>query len=202
MFELKKLPYNYDALEPFFDEKTMRIHHGKHHQGYVDKLNKTLEGVPEFYEQSVEEILSNLKNVPKEIHQKVINFGGGVANHNLFWETLKKNDGAKPSEELANAINNSFGSFESFKEKFSDTANTLFGSGWVWLVVSNDKLEIIGLPNQDSPLSVGKKPILTLDVWEHAYYIKYFNRRDEYVKNFWNVVNWERVSELYSGSLQ
>ena len=196
MFELPDLPYSFDALEPYIDSKTMEIHHGKHHATYVKKLNEALEGT-KFLNKNIKEILKNIDDVPKDKKQAVINNGGGHANHTLFWEIMS-GDGGEPSEELAEAINEKFGSFEEFKEKFSNTAIARFGSGWTWLVINKDgDLEIISTPNQDSPLMNNKTPILGLDVWEHAYYLKYQNRRLDYIKAWWNVVNWEQVNENY-----
>ena len=196
MFELPDLPYSFDALEPYIDSKTMEIHHGKHHATYVKKLNEALEGT-KFLNKNIKEILKNIDDVPKDKKQAVINNGGGHANHTLFWEIML-GDGEEPSEELVETINEKFGSFEEFKEKFSNAAIARFGSGWAWLVINEDgDLEIISTPNQDSPLMNNKTPILGLDVWEHAYYLKYQNRRLDYIKAWWNVVNWEQVNENY-----
>ena len=195
-FELPSLPYDYDALEPSIDKQTMEIHHTKHHGGYVAKLNAAIEGT-ELADKSIEDIL---KNVSKH-SAAVRNNGGGHYNHSLFWTIMKKNGGGNPSGDLANAINSSFGSFDQFKKQFSDAAGTRFGSGWAWLISSNGKLEITSTPNQDNPLmDVAEKkgtPILGLDVWEHAYYLKYQNRRPEYIQNWWNVINWDAVAERY-----
>ena len=195
-FELPSLPYDYDALEPSIDKQTMEIHHTKHHGGYVAKLNAAIEGT-ELADKSIEDIL---KNVSKH-SAAVRNNGGGHYNHSLFWTIMKKNGGGNPSGDLANAINSSFGSFDQFKKQFSDAAGTRFGSGWAWLISSNGKLEITSTPNQDNPLmDVAEKkgtPILGLDVWEHAYYLKYQNRRPEYIQNWWNVINWDAVAEKY-----
>lgn len=196
-YELPPLPYPANALEPYIDEQTMNIHHGKHHQTYVTNLNKALEGHEELAKKSVEELISNLDAVPENIRTAVRNNGGGHANHSLFWTIMSPNGGGEPTGELAEAINNAFGSFEAFKEQFSNAAATRFGSGWAWLVVSNGKLEVMSTPNQDSPLMEGKTPILGLDVWEHAYYLKYQNRRPEYIAAFWNVVNWDEVTRRY-----
>lgn len=196
-YELPPLPYPANALEPYIDEQTMNIHHGKHHQTYVTNLNKALEGHDELAKKSVEELISNLDAVPENIRTAVRNNGGGHANHSLFWTIMSPNGGGEPTGELAEAINNAFGSFEAFKEQFSNAAATRFGSGWAWLVVSNGKLEVMSTPNQDSPLMEGKTPILGLDVWEHAYYLKYQNRRPEYIAAFWNVVNWDEVARRY-----
>jgi Fe-Mn family superoxide dismutase len=195
MHKLPSLPYKYDALEPFIDAKTMEIHHGKHHQTYVDKLNAALEGQTTLQGKKVEELLMNLNSVPEKIRQAVINHGGGHFNHSFFWPMLKK--GTKYKGDAAKAIDKTFGSFDKFKEAFTASATTLFGSGWAWLVLSNGKLEIIQTKNQDSPISLGKKPVLGLDVWEHAYYLKYQNRRAEYIEAFFNVINWDRVNENF-----
>jgi len=194
---LPDLPYEYDALEPSIDEQTMRIHHDKHHAGYVVKLKVALEKHPDFLGKDVEEILRDINNVPEDIRQSVINNGGGHFNHSLFWEILSPEQ-KQFGGEVATAINDTFGGFDEFKEKFNKVAATRFGSGWAWLVVSENKeLEVLSTANQDSPLMQGKTPILGLDVWEHAYYLKYQNKRPEYVEAFWNVVNWDRVNELF-----
>jgi Fe-Mn family superoxide dismutase len=199
-FELPKLPYAYDALEPHIDAKTMEIHHTKHHNTYVTKLNDALKGNEELLSKSVEEVISNLDAVPENVRTAVRNNGGGHANHSLFWTILSPNGGGQPSGELADAINQKFGSFEKFKEEFSAAAAGRFGSGWAWLVVNNGQLEVTSTPNQDSPLMEGKTPILGLDVWEHAYYLKYQNRRPDYIQAFWNVVNWDEVAKRYSAA--
>ncbi|MDQ0161333.1 superoxide dismutase [Aeribacillus alveayuensis] len=197
-FELPKLPYDYDALEPHIDKETMNIHHTKHHNTYVNNLNAALEGNEELLSKSVEEVIANLDAVPEEKRTAVRNNGGGHANHSLFWTILSPNGGGEPSGELLEAINKKFGSFESFKAEFEKAAATRFGSGWAWLVVNNGELEVMSTPNQDSPLMEGKTPILGLDVWEHAYYLKYQNRRPEYISAFWNVVNWREVEKRYN----
>lgn len=199
-FELPALPYDYDALEPHFDKETMNIHHTKHHNGYVNNLNAALEGNNELFGKSVEDILKNLEVVPEEKRTAVRNNGGGHANHTLFWTILSPNGGGEPTGELAEAINSKFGDFASFKDEFSKAAATRFGSGWAWLVFNNGQLEVTSTPNQDSPLMDGKTPILGLDVWEHAYYLKYQNRRPDYVSSFWNVVNWNEVSKRYNAA--
>ncbi len=195
-FELPSLPYSYDALEPSIDKQTMEIHHTKHHGGYVSKLNAAIEGT-DLVDKSLEDIMKNVSKYPAAVR----NNGGGHYNHSLFWTIMKNNGGGNPSGDLANGINSSFGSFEQFKKQFSDAAGTRFGSGWAWLILNNGKLEITSTPNQDNPLMdlAEKKgnPILGLDVWEHAYYLKYQNKRPEYIDNWWNVVNWEAVSERY-----
>ena len=192
---LPALPYAYGALEPWIDEQTMRIHHDKHHQAYLDNLLKAIHGT-EWESTDPHKLLSDLNRVPENIRNAVRNHGGGFVNHNLFWEVMAPKAGAAPAGELAAAINGAFGSFDSFKEKFTAAAMGQFGSGWAWLVAGHDgKLGLYSLANQDSPLSKGDKPILGLDVWEHAYYLKYQNRRAEYVGAFWNVVNWPKVAE-------
>lgn len=197
-FELPQLPYAYDALEPHIDRETMNIHHTKHHNTYVTNLNKALEGHADLQGKSLDELISNLDAVPESIRTAVRNNGGGHANHSLFWKILSPNGGGTPSGELLEAINKKFGSFDAFKEEFTKAATGRFGSGWAWLVVNNGELEVTSTPNQDSPLMEGKTPILGLDVWEHAYYLKYQNRRPEYISAFWNVVNWDEVAKLYS----
>ncbi|MGV2938214.1 superoxide dismutase [Mesobacillus sp. LC4] len=199
-FELPQLPYAYDALEPHIDKETMNIHHTKHHNTYVTNLNNALEGNEELLSKSVEEVVSNLDAVPEAARTAVRNNGGGHANHSLFWQVISPNGGGEPAGELAEAINSKFGGFEGFKEEFSKAATTRFGSGWAWLVVNNGELEVTSTPNQDSPLMEGKTPILGLDVWEHAYYLNYQNRRPEYIGAFWNVVNWEEVSKRYASA--
>ncbi|MDP4085215.1 MAG: superoxide dismutase [Bacillota bacterium] len=199
-FELPQLPYAYDALEPHIDKETMNIHHTKHHNAYVTNLNNALQGQDELLSKSVEEVISNLDAVPESARTAVRNNGGGHANHSLFWQILSPNGGGEPTGELADAINNKFGSFESFKEEFAKAAATRFGSGWAWLAVNNGELEVTSTPNQDSPLMEGKTPILGLDVWEHAYYLKFQNRRPEYITSFWNVVNWDEVSKRYKAA--
>ena len=199
-YKLPELPYAFDALEPHIDEETMKIHHGKHHNAYVTNVNKALEGHEDLQKLSVEKLVAKLDKVPEDIRTAVRNNGGGHANHSLFWEILSPNGGGEPTGELADAIKETFGDFESFKEKFSAAATGRFGSGWAWLVVSDGKLEVMNTLNQDSPYSEGKTPILGLDVWEHAYYLNYQNKRPEYVKAFWNVVNWDEVAKRYSNA--
>jgi superoxide dismutase, Fe-Mn family len=199
-FELPQLPYAYDALEPHIDKETMNIHHTKHHNTYVTNLNNALQGNEELLSKSVEEVIANLDAVPEAARTAVRNNGGGHANHSLFWQILAPNGGGAPTGELADAINGKFGSFESFKEEFAKAATTRFGSGWAWLSVSNGELEVSSTPNQDSPLMEGKTPILGLDVWEHAYYLNYQNRRPDYISSFWNVVNWDEVSKRYTAA--
>lgn len=197
-FELPQLPYAYDALEPHIDKETMNIHHTKHHNTYVTNLNNAIAGNDELSSKSVEEIIANLDAVPEAIRTAVRNNGGGHANHSLFWTLLSPNGGGEPQGELAQAIDAKFGSFAAFKEEFAKAATTRFGSGWAWLVVNNGELEVTSTPNQDSPIMEGKAPVLGLDVWEHAYYLKYQNRRPDYIGAFWNVVNWDEVAKLYS----
>jgi superoxide dismutase, Fe-Mn family len=195
-YELPKLPYAFDALEPFIDARTMEIHYTKHHQGYVTKLNAALDKHPEL-NTPLETLLADLSLVPADIRTAVQNNGGGHFNHSFFWPLLKVNDGQTPKGELLNAINKAFGSFDAFKEEFSKAAATRFGSGWAWLIVTpNKQLKVLSTPNQDTPLAEGK-PILGLDVWEHAYYLNYQNRRPDYISAFFNVVNWNKVEELY-----
>jgi Fe-Mn family superoxide dismutase len=195
-FTLPPLPYAPEALEPYIDSATMKVHHGGHHQAYVTNLNKALESAPELASKSVEELLANnLSAVPENIRTAVRNNGGGHANHSMFWPLMAANAGGAPSGEIANAISNSFGSFESFREKFTAAAMGRFGSGWAWLIRKGDRsLEVTSSANQDSPLIEGNFPVLGLDVWEHAYYLKYQNRRAEYVNAWWNVVNWNEVN--------
>lgn len=198
-FELPELPYAYDALEPHIDKETMNIHHTKHHNTYVTKLNDAVSGT-DLESKSIEEILRDLDSVPEDIRTAVRNNGGGHANHTFFWQILSPNGGGEPSGELADAINDKFGSFDSFKEQFAAAGTGRFGSGWAWLVVNNGELEITSTPNQDTPISEGKTPVLGLDVWEHAYYLKYQNKRPDYIAAFWNVVNWEEVNNRYQNA--
>lgn len=196
-FELPQLPYAHDALEPHIDEETMKLHHGKHHQGYVSKTNAALEGHDDLANLSIEDLLAKLDELPEDIKTAVRNNGGGHANHSLFWQILSPNGGGEPTGDVADAINDAFGDFASFKEAFENAATGQFGSGWAFLVVDGDKLDVVAKPNQDSPLSDGKTPILGIDVWEHAYYLNYQNKRPDYVSAFWNLVDWEKVNELY-----
>lgn len=196
-YKLPELPYAKDALEPNIDARTMEIHHGKHHQGYTDKLNAALEG-HEFAKLPIEDVLRRIEEVPAEKRQAVINNGGGFANHSLFWKILSPDGGGEPTGELAEAIESAFGSFDAFKEEFSSAAAGQFGSGWGWLCVAADgKLKVISTANQDSPYMHGLTPILGVDVWEHAYYLHYQNRRPDYIAAFWNVVNWDQVNRNY-----
>ncbi len=199
--ELPPLPYDYNALEPHIDEQTMRIHHDKHHAAYVNNLNAALEGHPDLAALSIEELLRGIDRVPEAIRTAVRNNGGGHANHTLFWEIMKPGGSKEPTGELAAAINQTFGSFEKFKEEFSKAAIGRFGSGWAWLVVdAQGGLKVYSTANQDSPLMQGDTPILGLDVWEHAYYLKYQNRRPDYVQAWWNVVNWDEVARRYAAA--
>ncbi len=196
--ELPALPYDFNALEPHIDEQTMRIHHGKHHAGYVSKLNAALEKAPNLADLSVEELIQKLDQVPEGVRTAVRNNGGGHANHSLFWPLMSAAGGGEPSGDLADAINQTFDNFQSFHEQFSNAAATRFGSGWAWLSMdTGGKLVVESTPNQDSPLMEGRTPILGLDVWEHAYYLKYQNRRPDYVSAWWNAVNWDAVVERY-----
>lgn len=196
-YQIPTLPYAYDALEPYIDAKTMEIHHTKHHAAYANNLNAALEKHPEIADKPLEWLLANLESVPEDIRTAVRNNGGGVYNHNLFWVVMGPNSPKKPLPQLAKAIDENFGSFEKFQELFSNAAKTRFGSGWAWLVVTKDgKLKVTSTPNQDMPFEEGR-PILALDVWEHAYYLHYQNRRPDYVGAFWNVINWEYVEKLF-----
>ena len=204
-YELPQLPYAYDALEPHIDARTMEIHHTKHHQAYVDNANKALEGT-EFADLSVEELITKLDQVPADKKGALRNNAGGHANHSLFWTVMGPQASGQPSGELADAINAVFGSFDAFKEKFEDAAKTRFGSGWAWLVVKDGALAVVSTANQDSPLmgeavaGVSGTPILGVDVWEHAYYLNYQNKRPDYLKAFWNVVNWDEVARRYTAA--
>ncbi|WP_048600260.1 superoxide dismutase [Rubeoparvulum massiliense] len=198
-FQLPDLPYAFDALEPHIDAKTMEIHHDKHHATYVNNLNKAIEGT-DLGNQSIEELVANLNQVPEAIRTAVRNNGGGHANHSLFWTVLSPTGGGEPIGDLKAAIEKEFGSFAKFQELFANAAASRFGSGWAWLVVANGKLEVMSTANQDSPLTEGKTPILGLDVWEHAYYLKFQNRRPEYISAYWNVVNWDEVARRYAAA--
>lgn len=195
-FKLPDLPYSFDALEPVIDAKTMEVHHDKHHATYVNNLNKAVENYPEWASKSIEDLMIHLKEVPEEIRMAVRNNGGGHYNHSLFWKVMAPVGTTELKGALLDKINESFGSFDEFKKQFAEAATGRFGSGWAWLVVDGDKLAVVSSANQDCPLSEGKKPILCLDVWEHAYYLKYQNRRADYVDNFFRVVNWDYVAEL------
>ena len=197
-FQLPPLPYPEDALEPYIDARTMSIHHDKHHAGYTNNLNNALEGHRNLQSMSIEELLANLDKVPESIRTAVRNNGGGYANHSLFWRIMGPNKGGEPRGDLANAINSAFGSFASFKDTFSKAAATRFGSGWAWLYLDgNGNLAVTSTPNQDTPLMEDNTPILGLDVWEHAYYLLYQNRRPDYISAWWNVVDWDAVSSNY-----
>jgi len=198
MHQLPDLPYPFDALEPHIDARTMEIHHDRHHAGYVNNLNNALKGHGNLSSKSVEELLGDLGAVPEDIRTAVRNNGGGHANHSLFWRVMSPNGGGTPSGDLATAIQNAFGSFDGFKEKLTAAATGRFGSGWGWLAVGGSGLEVLSTPNQDSPLMEGKTPILGIDVWEHAYYLKYQNKRPDYVKAWWNVVNWPEVADRFA----
>lgn len=199
-YTLPKLSYSYDALEPHIDAQTMEIHHSKHHQAYVNNVNAALEGHSEWQGKDIEDVIANLGQVPETIRMAVRNNGGGHANHSFFWQILKKD---VPFEgKVADAIKAKFGSFDEFKKQFSAAGATRFGSGWAWLVVNNGELEIMSTANQDSPLTEGKTPILGIDVWEHAYYLKYQNRRPDYIGAFFNVIDWKKVDELYGAAMK
>jgi superoxide dismutase, Fe-Mn family len=200
IFKLPSLAYAYDALEPSIDAMTMEIHHSKHHNAYVNNLNAALEKHPELAGKSLEELVTNINSIPEDIRTAVRNNGGGHFNHSLFWTVMSPNGGGEPSGDLAAAIGDAFGNFASFKENFSKAAATRFGSGWAWLGFKNGKLAVLSMPNQDVPMMEGLTPILGIDVWEHAYYLKYQNRRPEYVSNWWNVVNWEEVANRYANA--
>lgn len=199
-YQLPALPYANDALEPHFDKLTMEIHHDRHHAAYVNNVNAALEGHADLAAKSVEDLISNLDAVPENIRGAVRNNGGGHANHSLFWQVLSPNGGGAPTGELADAINSTFGSFDNFKAEFTKAASTRFGSGWAWLAVDGGKLVVTSTPNQDSPLMEGKTPILGLDVWEHAYYLKFQNKRPDYIGAFWNLVNWDEVAKRYAAA--
>ncbi|HKQ47796.1 MAG TPA: superoxide dismutase [Phycisphaerae bacterium] len=199
-FELPPLPYKFDALAPHIDAKTMEIHHGKHHQAYITNVNKALEGQAALAAKPVEKLLREIKDVPENIRQTVINNGGGHANHSMFWQIMGPNCGGQPSGAIADAIKSTFGSFETFKEKFTAAATTRFGSGWAWLAVKDGKVEVFSTGNQDSPYMTGHTPVLGLDVWEHAYYLNYQNRRPDYITAWWNVVNWKKVDEYFKAA--
>jgi len=198
-FTLPPLTYAYNALEPHIDARTMEIHHTKHHQAYINNVNNALKGKADLENKSVEELISNIIAIPEEIRNVVRNNAGGHYNHSLFWTVIGPNAGGQPQAGVGAAINQAFGSFDAFKEKFAQAAATRFGSGWAWLSVSKDgKLEVSSTPNQDSPLMEGKTPILAIDVWEHAYYLHYQNRRPDYIAAFWNVVNWQEVEKRFN----
>ena len=196
--QLPDLPYSHAALDPHIDEQTMQIHHGKHHNAYVTKLNAALDSHPDLHDKGLHDLLADIQSVPEDIRGAVRNNGGGHANHSLFWEIMGPSGGGEPAGDLAEAINSTFEGFGSFKDTFSANGAARFGSGWSWLVVSGGSLEAYSTPNQDSPLMEGKTPILGLDVWEHAYYLKYQNRRPDYIAAWWNVVNWDEVARRFA----
>jgi Fe-Mn family superoxide dismutase len=198
-YSVPDLPYGYDALEPHIDEETMRLHHDKHHQAYVDKANAALEGT-EWEDKDVEEVLRNLDQLPDDKRTAVRNNGGGHANHSFFWEIMSPDGGGEPDGDLAGAIDEAFGSFGDFQDQLKAAGVGQFGSGWAWLVHDGSGLAVVSTPNQDTPISEGKAPLLGVDVWEHAYYLKYQNKRPDYIDAWWNVVNWEKVGEHYSAA--
>ncbi|MDT2725778.1 superoxide dismutase [Lactococcus formosensis] len=197
-YTLPELPYAYDALEPFFDEETMHLHHDKHHQTYVNNLNAAIEKHPEFFDKTVEELVAYLDRLPEDIRVAVRNNGGGHLNHTMFWEWLAPNAGGAPIGDIAAAIDEAFGSFDDFKAEFKAAATGRFGSGWAWLVLDYGKLKVVSTANQDNPISDGQIPVLGLDVWEHAYYLKYRNVRPDYIEAFFSLINWDKVNELYA----
>ncbi len=197
-YTLPPLPYPSDSLEPYIDKQTMEIHHDRHHKAYVDNLNKAVEGHPDLQKLPVEQLLRDINKVPQNIRQAVINNGGGHANHTMFWEIMAKNAGGKPTGPLADDINRTFGDFATFQQQVNQAGLTRFGSGWAWLVLANGALQILSTPNQDSPYMSGQAPVLGVDVWEHAYYLKYQNKRGDYLSAWWNVVNWNAVGERYA----
>jgi superoxide dismutase, Fe-Mn family len=199
-YTLPELPYAYDALEPYIDARTMEIHHGKHHQAYITNLNAAIKDLDRLEKLSVEQLISHLDEIPENIRTVVRNHGGGHANHSFFWPILKK--GVEPAGPVIEAIKAKFGSFDSFREGFAGAATKVFGSGWAWLTVDAGKLEIVTTANQDSPISIGKTPVLGLDVWEHAYYLLYQNRRPDYIAAFFNVINWDKVNEHYAAAIR
>jgi Fe-Mn family superoxide dismutase len=201
-FELPALPYAFNALEPHIDARTMEIHHGKHHATYVQKLNAALEKAPSYLSKPIDEVIRAIDSMPQEIRTAVKNHGGGHFNHSLFWNLLSPKGGGKPSGSLATSVDKTFGSFDAFKEQFSTAAANLFGSGWAWLCVDKSrKLVVATMPNQDAPLMQGLTPVLGLDVWEHAYYLKYQNRRPEYIAAFWNIVNWAEAARHFDKAM-
>ena len=198
-YELPPLPYDYNALEPYIDEETMHLHHDKHHQAYVNNVNAALQGQSQFESMGIDDLMRNLNSVPEAIRTAVRNNGGGHANHSMFWQIMKPNGGGEPTGDLANAITSAFGSFDQFKAAFNDAGAKRFGSGWAWLVIGSDgKLTVTSTANQDSPLTDGLFPVMGNDVWEHAYYLKYQNRRPDYLAAWWNVVNWDEIAKRYA----
>ena len=200
--QLPNLPYGFDALEPHIDVQTMQIHHGKHHAAYVNNLNAALDKHPELHQQSLEDLLKNINTIPEDIRTAVRNHGGGHANHSMFWVIMAPKGGGEPKAKLGDAIKKTFGDFAKFKEQFAQAATTRFGSGWAWLTLSKGKLEISSTANQDNPLMDGKIPVMGLDVWEHAYYLKYQNRRPDYIAAWWNVVNWAEIEKRYEAAVK
>ena len=198
MFTLPALPYDYDALAPFISGQIQHLHHGKHHQAYVDNLNKALDEYPDWKEKSIEDIIVSLDQVPEEVRTIVKNNGGGHFNHSMFWEMMAPAKNQKPAGALLDKIQHGFGEFETFKKEFSEGATKIFGSGWMWLVAEEGELDLVHTPNQDSPLTFGKTPLLGLDVWEHAYYLQYYNKRVDYIEAWWNIVNWEDVARRFN----
>jgi len=201
MHELPKLSYEYNALEPHIDEQTMKIHHTKHHQAYIDKLNAAIKGT-DLENKEINDVLKDLNSVPEDIRTAVRNHGGGHSNHTFFWQIMAPNAGGKATGKVGDAIKKDFGSFDKFKEEFTNAGMTRFGSGWAWLVLDNGKLSVTSTPNQDSPVMEGKKAILGVDVWEHAYYLTYQNKRPDYLSAWFNVINWKRVEENYNQALK
>jgi Fe-Mn family superoxide dismutase len=199
-FELPPLPYAYDALEPYIDTMTMQIHHDKHHAAYVNNLNAALEKHPELFNKSLEQLAGDINSVPEDIRTAVRNNAGGNYNHSLFWPMMSPNGGGEPKGDIARAISETFGSFATLKDTFEKAAIGRFGSGWAWLGFKGGKLAVLSMPNQDAPLMEGLQPLLGIDVWEHAYYLKYQNRRPEYISNWWNVVNWEEVARRFDAA--
>ncbi|MDH6363616.1 Fe-Mn family superoxide dismutase [Enterococcus sp. PF1-24] len=199
-YQLPELPYAYDALEPYIDVETMHLHHDKHHNAYVTNLNAAIEKHPELADKTIEALVADLAAVPEDIRGAVRNNGGGHVNHTFFWEILAPNAGGEPTGAIKTAIDEAFGSFQAFKDQFKAAATTRFGSGWAWLVVDQGKLAVMSTANQDSPLSEGKTPVLGLDVWEHAYYLKYKNLRPDYIDAFWNLVNWDEVNKRFAAA--
>jgi len=198
---LPKLPYDYNALEPYIDEQTMTVHHTKHHQAYIDKLNGAIKGT-KFENMDIDEVLKKINDVPENIRTVVRNHGGGHSNHSFFWKVMAPNAGAEPHGNVGDAIKHTFGSFEKFKEEFTNAGLNRFGSGWAWLVSEHEKLSIMSTPNQDSPIMEGKTPILGVDVWEHAYYLRYMNKRADYLAAFFNVINWKEAEENYKHAMK
>jgi Fe-Mn family superoxide dismutase len=201
-FTLPPLPYDYNALEPYIGAETMMFHHDKHHAGYVKKLNEGIAKYPELASKSVEDLLKNINSLPKDLQSTIRNQAGGHLNHTMFWSIMSPNGGGQPTGAIGEAITKTFGSFEAFQTQFNEAGAKQFGSGWAWLVLdSNKQLQVMGLPNQDSPLMSGMSPIMGNDVWEHAYYLTYRNKRDEYLKNWWNVVNWQEINQRYEAAI-